>query len=86
MAEQCGLSRTRFSHYCLKLTNLAPMAFIFGARLSKAKKLLTETDLRIAEIAGRCGFQSAAYFTKKFRSVTGITPRDYRLGQAAASD
>ena len=40
---------------------------VMGVRLQKAKKLLSTTDLAVAEVAYRVGFSSPAYFTKCYR-------------------
>lgn len=47
----------------------------------RAQVLLRHTDLSIYEIADRLGFQSATFFTRFFHRETGITPKEYRLGE-----
>ena len=51
---------------------------VANARLKKARELLVFTDSRISEIAFACGFDDNAYFSRRFRQVTGMTPGDYR--------
>lgn len=50
-------------------------------RISKAKSLLSDTELNISEISWKTGFSSESYFIKTFRKETGMTPRKYRLQQ-----
>lgn len=38
---------------------------------------MAEGNLKIYEIAERLGFESAFYFSKVFKKVTGLAPRDY---------
>lgn len=78
MAERAGLKRTRFAHYCRKLTNLSPMAHLQQLRVTRAKRLLTKTSLSITEIAMRCGFASSAYFATVFRAKTRCAPGEFR--------
>ena len=50
-------------------------------RVEKAKALLTQSTLSIAEISEQCGYSSESYFMKQFKKVTGRTPSEYRNGQ-----
>lgn len=43
-------------------------------RVHDASKLLRSTDLPIAQVAERCGFQNTTYFTRKFKEIVGCTP------------
>lgn len=48
-------------------------------RLNLARKLVHDTDLRITEIALRCGYGDPAAMTRAFKAEFGLTPRDLRL-------
>ena len=52
--------------------------YIISYRLKSAKKMLEVTAKSVGEIAEECGFTDASYFTKTFKSVMGITPKEYR--------
>ena len=52
--------------------------FLNYVRVEKSKRLLTMTEMRLAEIAGSCGFEDQSYFTKVFKNVTGETPQQFR--------
>jgi AraC-like DNA-binding protein len=52
--------------------------YLLHYRIRKSINLLTDTGRSITEIAGRCGFNSASYYTEVFNKITGMTPRDYR--------
>ena len=54
-------------------------------RVAAAKELLTKTDAPVAAVAEKVGFSDYNYFTKIFRSVTGMTPSAYRKENRAAS-
>jgi two-component system response regulator YesN len=47
-------------------------------KISHAKKLLSETELKIYRIAHQLGFSSARYFSNLFKLETGITPSEWR--------
>lgn len=47
-------------------------------RIEKAKRLLTETNLRIYEICEKTGYADQAYFSKLFKATVGVTPYEYR--------
>lgn len=51
---------------------------ITRVRLERAKRLLTETDYAMPEIAHRSGFSNAAYFATVFRQHTRQTPTAFR--------
>ncbi|WP_229189066.1 helix-turn-helix transcriptional regulator [Bradyrhizobium brasilense] len=57
-------------------------------RFENASKLLRDTDSKIIEIAFSSGYTDPAHFTRAFRRITGVTPRQFRAqsrpGQAPA--
>lgn len=74
MAESCGLGRTRFVYYCKQAVNVAPQEYLTELRLNRAAELLHSSDLSIAQVALRCGFQTGQYFSTAFRRRFGCTP------------
>ena len=52
--------------------------YITKLRIDKSKELLNGTDLQVSEIAFKVGFESASYFNKVFKKITGKTPKDFR--------
>lgn len=78
MALRCELGRTRFSHYCRKLTNKTPLVYLNHLRVQKAARLLRETSLSAQEIADQCGFHSSQYFSTQFKKFFKQTPNNYR--------
>lgn len=47
-------------------------------RIKKAKQLLHDTNLPISEVGARIGILDANYFSRTFKSQTGVTPKKYR--------
>lgn len=58
--------------------NMGPLECAGLARLERAASLLVRSNLTIKQIADAVGFSSPYHFSSKFRSVYGVSPRDYR--------
>ncbi|MBO0801326.1 MAG: helix-turn-helix transcriptional regulator [Blastocatellia bacterium] len=80
VAEEVGMSYYHFSRAFKQAMGLSPINYITHQRMERAKRLLTETELSIAEIALRAGFSSQSHFTTSFRRLAGVTPRTFRRG------
>ncbi|MDP4155644.1 MAG: response regulator [Bacillota bacterium] len=52
--------------------------YVVNLRMQKAKYLLTNSQLKVYEIASMIGYQDDKYFRKLFKKVEGITPNEYR--------
>jgi AraC-like DNA-binding protein len=52
------------------------------ARFSIASDLMADSDMNIADIALAAGYENAPHFSRAFKRLTGMTPRDYRCGLA----
>ncbi len=59
-------------------TGLPPHRYILRRRIERAKLLLGDTTLNIADVALRCGFGDQSAFTTTFRRLTAQTPSAYR--------
>ena len=75
----------RFNYHPYHLSNIIKTEtgktlhqFLIYYRLLKSKELLESGNTEIAEIAWKCGFASAAYFSKQFKKEFEITPKQYR--------
>ena len=73
-----SLSRRSLEHRFKKLIGRTPHEEIQRVRLNSVKRLLSETELSIAAIAERSGYEHGEYMTSVFRRVTGLTPTEYR--------
>jgi AraC-like DNA-binding protein len=62
-----------------RATGLPPHVWLMQVRVCRAKALIAE-GWPIAEIALELGFADQSHFTRKFRSVTGLTPARYAAG------
>ncbi|WP_281885416.1 response regulator [Paenibacillus sp. YYML68] len=57
--------------------------YLSRIRMDKAKLLLLNPHLRIAQIASMVGYEDEKYFSKVFKKTTGVTPNEYRKGREA---
>ena len=81
-AEHIGISAPHLTRLCRTHLGFPPNNLVRQRRLLEAKRLLEYTDLRIAEIAHRCGFQDAAFFNRTFKGSTGVPPQSFRKNLA----
>ncbi len=80
LAEFARSSPFHFSRQFKHSTGLTPHQFVLQRRLDKAKRLLENDSLAIAEVAYAVGFPSQAHFTSVFRRHLGQTPKAWRAG------
>src|SRR5258705_6043615 len=81
LAAVAGEVRMSYSHFARAFKQsmgVSPNVYMTEQRISRAKKLLSETDLRIADIALRTGFASQSHFTSTFRKLVWTTPKAFR--------
>lgn len=78
LAARCGLATRTFNRRFRAATGMSPLAFMRQARLDLARDLLRQSNLSIGEVAHRCAYPDAAYFSRSFLAATGCTPQQYR--------
>lgn len=61
-----------------KDTQKTPHAYLTALRMARARELLVNEELPVAEIAAQCGFESESHFQSLFKKQTGMTPGQYR--------
>ena len=80
MARIAELPPARFARLIKRIFGISPLQLIAKTRIAAASRLLRETERPIAEIALECGFYDHSAFTRAFRSVTSVTPTQFRAG------
>lgn len=78
LAGAAGLSTFHFARMFKHSTGQTPQGFVLRRRIERARQLLADDRLGLAEIALACGFSGQSHFTARFRAVTGLTPGQYR--------
>ena len=74
LATATGLSPAHFARRFKASTGLPPHQYLMRLRLERAKRLLCESDLSLAQIAFECGFSHQEHMTRLFGRLTGTTP------------
>lgn len=78
MAAAVNMSRSGFQHLYKKMFGVSVMNDVINGRVERAKRLLSSTELTVAEIAPKCGYSSEYNFMRQFKDRTGKTPTEYR--------
>lgn len=78
LSDMCHLSEYRFLHKFKEQTGYPPMRYCTMVKMEQAKSVLMDTTMAIAEIAQMFGYDSPLYFSRVFKSYTGISPTDFR--------
>lgn len=78
LVEYMGYSRSRLFDLFREHTGLSPADYLVRHRIKVARRMLSQTDRKVADVAKACGFSSAQYFNTAFRRQTGLTPSAWR--------
>lgn len=82
VARAAHLSVDHFGRLFRQKTGMSPMARLQALRIDQACRLLDQPSLRIHEVADHVGFPDPFHFSRVFRKIMGIGPREYRAGRA----
>lgn len=78
IAEEIKVSPNYLSSYFADKTGGKLSEYITQFRIDKAKKLLSEEEIKIGDIANSVGFYNANVFIRAFKKAEGITPGQFR--------
>lgn len=78
LCEEVGISRAQLHRRLKERTNQSTSIFIRNVRLHQAAKLLTESEMRVSEVADAVGFVQITYFCNAFKELYGVTPTEFR--------
>lgn len=82
LAEEVHLSRSQLVRAFNATVGLSPMAYLRQMRVERMARLLTSTDLSVAEAARAVGWSDQFYASRTFHAHYGVSPRKYRHRQA----
>ena len=78
IAGQLHFSQAHLNVLFKQETKMTIKQYLSNYRLERAKLMLERDFYKVSEIAEKCGYTNANYFTKVFREITGMTPAEYR--------
>jgi AraC-like DNA-binding protein len=86
VAARAGLSRPQFHAVFKKAAGMTLVDYVTQVRLTRAARLLQETEQSVVEIAHAVGFADQSYFDRRFRRRYGRTPLQFRKGAGRIGD
>ncbi|THF83450.1 response regulator [Cohnella fermenti] len=78
IADHMQLSETYLCAYFKKMSRQTIKEFITDTRMSRAKELLADSNVKMTEVALRIGISDSNYFTTFFKRNAGCTPSEFR--------
>ncbi len=86
LAYEVGLSRAAFARRFAHAVGVPPLTYLTNWRMAIAGRLLQETDLKLAAVADRVGYESEFAFAKAFKRAYGIPPGASRQQRLKTSE
>lgn len=74
LCDEIGMSRSQLFRKMKAIADISPSDLIRTYRLQKAKELLEQGDITVAEVTYKVGFKDPSYFTKMFQEEYGRAP------------
>ena len=79
VASVAHLSVGAFSRFFKLRTGMSLPEYLNELRVGRACHLLADERLKVTNLAMECGFPNLANFNRRFRKITGLSPREYRF-------
>ncbi|WP_066064548.1 helix-turn-helix domain-containing protein [Neobacillus soli] len=79
VAQYVDRNPSYFSHLLITKTGTSFTDVLAGIRMKEAKRLLIETRKPVKEISSLVGYQNSNYFSRMFRELIGLSPREFRM-------
>jgi AraC family transcriptional regulator len=78
LAMLAGMSKFHFAKSFREATGMPPHQYVVQVRMHRAKGLLSDETLSLAQIASRVGYADTGQFSAQFLKLTGVSPARYR--------
>jgi two-component system response regulator YesN len=78
VAKACHLSVSRLAHLFKEQMGITVIDYLTSVRIERAKQLLLATNQNCTEICFQVGYCNQSYFTRTFKELVGMTPRQFR--------
>lgn len=78
ISQEFELSKSYLNLIFQESTQHSPIDFFINLKMKEACKILRATDLYIYEVAQLVGYSDQYYFSRLFKKVVGMTPKDYK--------
>lgn len=78
VAKHLGVSRSHLYRIFMQNLSESPQSYLEKFRMKQSRVLLEQTPLTIGEVANSVGYEDPLYFSKAFKRITGISPKNYQ--------
>lgn len=78
IADELHVNRSYLSRFYKNKTGVNLFDEILKLRIESAKEYLLKTNMKTYEVSEAVGFEDAGYFSKMFKKITGVSPKDFR--------
>lgn len=78
VSAQFSMSKFYFCRAFKQSTGYTFIEYLCQLRIREAQRLLKDTRMKVIEIAQHTGFDDASHFSRTFKRMTGLSPREYR--------
>ncbi len=79
LAQKAAMSEQHFIKTFTERYQTTPIKYLNTFRIVTAQRLLESNTMNVSKVATACGFNSNAHFSRTFKQITGITPKEYQL-------
>ena len=80
LLNRSGYAEDYIRSHFKRITGKTPTEFLHGLRIKRACYLMEvyRSTMSLSEISAQCGYTDYSFFSKKFKFVTGVSPREYK--------
>jgi two-component system response regulator YesN len=79
IARASYMSVSRLAHVFKEQMGITLIDYLTSVRIERAKQLLLATAQNCTEICFQVGYNNQSYFTRTFKRLVGVTPRQFRV-------
>ncbi len=77
LSKEMLMSRTQLYRKLKAVTGFTPALFVRMQRVKRAAEILNNSDVNISDVCFATGFNTISYFSKCFKDIMGVSPREY---------
>lgn len=79
LAGEAGMTTYYFARLFKQSTGTSAHQYVIRQRIERAKQLLQQSNLSIADIATACGFANPSHLALHFKRIVGVSPKRFRF-------
>ena len=80
IAQVLGLSVSQAARVFVSVMGKPPGRFVIETRIERACRMLLDSPMQVSEIADALGYQDVFFFSRQFKQLTGLSPKQVRKG------